>query len=101
MRTNLPGVFAAGDVTLEHMWTDVAYMERVVAAENAMGREAGMDYSVVPYWTCSVPNIAGVGLTEDGAIKIRVRRKGSPLLSCCQRHGHCSGTENRHAQADH
>ncbi len=69
MRTNLPGVFAAGDVTLEHMWTDVAYMEGVVAAENAMGREARMDYSVVPLWTSAVPNIAGVGLTEDAAIK--------------------------------
>jgi len=28
MRTNIPGVFAAGDVTLEHMWMNVAYYGR-------------------------------------------------------------------------
>jgi len=44
-------------------------MEGIVAAENAMGRESRMDYAAVPYWTCIVPNVAGVGLTEDGAVK--------------------------------
>jgi dihydrolipoamide dehydrogenase len=69
MRTSVPHVFAAGDVTLEHMWTDVAYMEGVVAAENAMGRKSHMDYSAVPYWTCTVPSVAGVGLTQAEAVK--------------------------------
>jgi dihydrolipoamide dehydrogenase len=69
MRTNIAGVFAAGDVTMEHMWTHVAYMEGVVAAENAMGKESRANYSAVPCWTSTVPSVAGVGLTEEKAIE--------------------------------
>ena len=63
MRTNITVVFAAGDVTMEQMWTHVAYMEGVVAAENAMGKESYANYSAIPYWTCTLPSVAGVGLT--------------------------------------
>ena len=69
MRTNVDGTFAAGDVTMEHMWTTVAYMEGVVAAENAMGRKSCADYGAVPYWTCTIPGVAGVGLTEEKAVE--------------------------------
>ncbi len=69
MRTNVDGLFAAGDVTMEHMWTTVAYMEGVVAAENAMGRKSYADYGAVPYWTCTIPGVAGVGLTEEKAVE--------------------------------
>lgn len=78
METNIEGIFAAGDVTMEHMWTPVAYAEGIVAAENAMGFNTEIDYSVIPCWVSSMPEVAGVGLTEEEAIargyRVRVGR---------------------------
>jgi len=68
METNIPGLFAAGDVTMDHMWTSVAYAEGITAANNAMGVNDEIDYSVIPYWVSSIPEAAGVGLTEDEAV---------------------------------
>jgi len=67
METNIPGILAAGDVTMEHMWTPVAYVEGITAAGNAMGLSEEADYSAVPYWISTVPEIASVGMTEDEA----------------------------------
>ena len=67
MKTNVPGIYAAGDITMEHMWTPVAYREGIVAAENAMGRTSCVDYSGIPVWTNTLPSLAAVGLTEDAA----------------------------------
>lgn len=68
METNIPGILAAGDVTAENMWTHVAYAEGIVAAENAMGHTSTMDYMVVPWCANTLPEVAGVGLTEEKAI---------------------------------
>jgi dihydrolipoamide dehydrogenase len=68
METNVPTILAAGDVTMEHMWTHVAYVEGIIAAENAMGRESKIDYTAIPYATNTFPEISGVGMTEDEAI---------------------------------
>ena len=78
METNLPGILAAGDVTMEHMSTPVAYIEGITAAENAMGRNSGIDYTAIPYGTCTVPEISSVGITEEEALtqgnQIRIGR---------------------------
>ena len=66
MKTNVPDVYAAGDVTggwLAH----VAFAEGVVAAENAMGLRSTMDYNVIPRCTFTNPEVASVGLTEEQA----------------------------------
>ena len=68
METNVPNILAAGDVTMEHMWTHVAYVEGIIAAENAMGRDSKIDYTAIPYATNTFPEISAVGLTEDEAI---------------------------------
>jgi dihydrolipoamide dehydrogenase len=68
METNLPTVLAAGDVTMQHMWTHVAYMEGIIAAENAMGKNSEIDYRSIPYGTNTLPEIASIGLREDEAI---------------------------------
>jgi dihydrolipoamide dehydrogenase len=67
MESGVRGIYAAGDVTMKYMWTPVAYMEGIVAAENVMGKNSTMDYSTVPFWTNTIPGIAAVGLTEDEA----------------------------------
>jgi len=68
METSVPGILAAGDVTAQHMWTHVAYAEGIVAAENAMGRGSTMDYTVIPCSANTIPEVAGVGLTEEEAV---------------------------------
>ncbi|MHB8109816.1 MAG: dihydrolipoyl dehydrogenase [Syntrophorhabdaceae bacterium] len=65
MKTNVPGVYAAGDITMENMWTPVAYREGIVAAENAMGRTSYVNHSGIPLWTNTLPPLAAVGLTEE------------------------------------
>ncbi len=71
MRTSLPGIYAAGDLTSGPMLAHAASAEGLVAAENAMGGDAAMDYTVIPSCVYTTPEIAWVGLGEDEA-----RRKG-------------------------
>jgi dihydrolipoamide dehydrogenase len=67
METNMPSILAAGDVTMEHMWTPVAYVEGIAAADNAMGLNKEVDYGAIPFWISTVPEIAAVGMTEEEA----------------------------------
>jgi len=78
METSLPGIFAVGDVTMEHMCTPVAYFEGIVAAENVMEQNSKIDYRAIPYWTHSIPEVSSVGMTEEEAVaegyQVRVGR---------------------------
>jgi len=67
METSVKGVYAAGDVTGGMMLASVAMIQGMVAAENAMGRDATIDYRVVPRAVRTVPAMASVGLTEGEA----------------------------------
>ncbi len=67
METNLPGVYAVGDLVGKTMLAHVASTEGEVAAENALGHAATMDYSAYPRPIYTHPEIASVGLTEAAA----------------------------------
>jgi dihydrolipoamide dehydrogenase len=67
METNLPGIYAIGDLVHGAGLAHVASEEGEVAADNAMGHEAIMDYNVVPNPIYTFPEIAFVGLTEAQA----------------------------------
>ena len=67
METNLPDVYAVGDLVGKTMLAHVASTEGEVAAENAMGHAATMDYSAYPRPIYTHPEIASVGLTEAAA----------------------------------
>ena len=67
MSTNVPGVYAIGDVAGGFMLAHMASREGEVAAEHALGRESSMDYRAVPNCVFTMPEIAGVGLTEQEA----------------------------------
>src|SRR5215472_10843903 len=67
METNLPGVYAIGDLVGKTWLAHVAETEGEIAAENSMGHEAEMDYSIVPRPIFTFPEIASVGLTEKQA----------------------------------
>src|SRR2546429_4660627 len=67
METNLPGIYAIGDLVHGAGLAHVASTEGEVAAENAMGHPTRMDYNVVPNPIYTFPEIAFVGLTEAEA----------------------------------
>ena len=67
METNLPGIYAIGDLVHGAGLAHVASTEGEVAADNAMGHSARMDYDVVPNPIYTFPEIAFVGLTEAQA----------------------------------
>ncbi len=67
METNLPGIYAIGDLVHGAGLAHVASMEGEVASDNAMGHAASMDYNVVPNPIYTFPEVAFVGLTEAQA----------------------------------
>jgi len=67
METNLPGIYAIGDLVHGAGLAHVASMEGEVAVDNAMGHETKMDYNVVPNPIYTFPEIAYVGMTEAEA----------------------------------
>ncbi|MCY1199001.1 Dihydrolipoyl dehydrogenase [compost metagenome] len=66
-RTNVPHIFAIGDVVGEPMLAHKAAYEGKVAAEVAAGRKAGNDAKVIPAVAYTDPEVAWVGLTETAA----------------------------------
>ncbi|MFZ5597117.1 MAG: dihydrolipoyl dehydrogenase [Bacillota bacterium] len=67
METAVQGIYAAGDITGGMWLAHVAFAGGIVAAENAMGMTAEMDYRVVPRCVFSSPEYAAVGLSEEEA----------------------------------
>lgn len=67
MRTNVPGVFAAGDVKGFSMLAHTASREGEVVVNNILGKEDRMRYDAIPGVVYTNPEVAGVGLTEEQA----------------------------------
>jgi mercuric reductase len=68
MRTNVPGIWAAGDVNAVAQFTPVAQYQARVAVEDMFRPDgARADYSVLPTAIFTDPELAGVGLTEREA----------------------------------
>ena len=67
MRTNVPGIYAIGDVNGKSMLAHTASMEALVAVVNILGNEIAMDYGKIPSCIYIQPEIASVGLTERQA----------------------------------
>lgn len=67
METNVKGIYAIGDVTGKMLLAHVASVQGGVAVNNALGKNAAMDYSAVPAGIFTDPEIASVGLREKDA----------------------------------
>ena len=67
MRTNIPNVYAAGDITGFSMLAHTASREGEVAVNNILGKEDHMRYEAIPGVVYTNPEVAGVGLTEEQA----------------------------------
>jgi dihydrolipoamide dehydrogenase len=76
-RTNLPNVYAAGDVTGFSLLAHTASREAEVAVNNIVGKKDVMRYNAIPGVVYTNPEVSGVGLTEQEAknknIKYKVR----------------------------
>lgn len=65
--TNIPNLYAAGDVNGKYMLAHVAYREAEVAINNMTGVPDEMDYAAVPGVIYTQPEAAFCGLTEQQA----------------------------------
>ncbi len=69
MRTNVPHIFAIGDIVGQPMLAHKAVHEAHVAAEAAAGEKAHFDAKVIPGVAYTHPEVAWVGVGEDDAKK--------------------------------
>ena len=105
MMTNVPGIYAAGDVIGGWLLAHVAFAEGICAAEHALGLGSKMDYKVVPRCTFTLPEYAAVGVSEEEAeakYPIKVARFPFKSLGMGQCLGELEGLVKiiAHAQTD-
>lgn len=67
MATNVPCIYAIGDVNGKSMYAHTASMEGIAAVENICGHAATVDYGKIPGVIYIKPEIASIGLTEEQA----------------------------------
>lgn len=69
METNVPGIYAVGDIASKWWLAHVASHQGLVAAKNACGIPAHMNYNAIPTVIFTDPEIGSVGLSLEAAIK--------------------------------
>ena len=79
MRTNVPNVFAAGDVTGFSLLAHTASREGEVVVNNLTGRNDLMRYNAIPGVVYTNPEFSGVGLTEESAKAQNIEYKVAKL----------------------
>lgn len=67
MRTNVAGIYAAGDINGKMMLAHTAYREAEVAVNHMLGKRDVMRYSAIPSVIYTNPEVAGVGETSESA----------------------------------
>ncbi len=79
LQTNIPGVYAAGDILGRWMLSATGILEGAIAAENALGGDRVLDERFVPSGIYTQPEIGSVGLTEEAAAAAGFE----PLIGTC------------------
>ncbi|MBI1968525.1 dihydrolipoyl dehydrogenase [Candidatus Woesearchaeota archaeon] len=64
LETNVPGVYAIGDVISTPRLAHVGIHEGRVAAENIMGKRRAISYATIPSCMYTVPEVASIGQRE-------------------------------------
>jgi len=75
LRTNIPGIYAIGDVTNKIQLAHVASAQGLVAVDNIMGQERKVDYRVVPNCIFTMPEVGSVGITTQEADQQGIKTK--------------------------
>ncbi len=81
-QTNVPNVYAAGDVNGMSMLAHTAYREAEVAVNNILGKKDTMRYNAIASVIYTNPEVAGVGETEQTAAEkgIEFEVKKLPMM---------------------
>jgi len=73
LRTNVPHIWAAGDITSKYQFTHVASDQGKLVAQNVFAQEPeAFDTRVIPWVTFTDPELARVGLTEADLIEAKI-----------------------------
>jgi dihydrolipoamide dehydrogenase len=96
MQTNVPGIYAAGDVTGKLMLAHVAMQQGVIAVEHAAGETVPvLDYIQMPRATFCQPQVGSIGYTEqaakDAGFKVKTGRFPFTALGKSVAVGHTEG----------
>jgi len=67
LQTNIPGVYAAGDINGKSLLAHTAYREAEVAVNHMTNKKDVMRYDAIPAVIYTTPEVAGVGLTDKAA----------------------------------
>lgn len=98
MCTNVPNVYAAGDVNGRSMLAHTAYREAEVAVHSILGQRDRMGYDTVPTVLYTSPEIASIGESEESAgakgwsvktVKLPMRYNGRYLAETEGENGFC------------
>ena len=65
MQTNIPHIYAVGDINGKMMLAHAATFQGIVALDHILGIENGIDLSVMPAAVFTSPEAASVGMTEE------------------------------------
>ncbi len=68
METNVPGIYAVGDISSKWWLAHVATHQGLVAASNATGHPMHMNYNAIPSVIFTEPEIATIGMSLDQAL---------------------------------
>ncbi|HUX21215.1 MAG TPA: FAD-dependent oxidoreductase, partial [Spirochaetia bacterium] len=98
MQTNLPGVYAVGDVTGRSLLAHSAYRMGEVAVNTIAGTDDRMRYTAIPWVVYTIPEASGCGMTEAQAAaegrrvrtaKLQMRANGRFIAENVQSNGLC------------
>lgn len=67
MQTNIPNIYAVGDVVGQYLLAHVATSQALVAVDHILGNKRKMTYNAVPSGVYIDPEIGSVGMTEEEA----------------------------------
>jgi len=73
LETQIPGVYAIGDLTGGRLFAHKASHEGITAVENASGIKSQMNYAALPMAVYTEPEFSSVGLTEEEAKEIGLK----------------------------
>lgn len=79
LQTNVPNIYAIGDVTGKVMLAHTASRQGIVVAEDLYGEGATVDYSRIPSCVFTIPEVAWIGLNEKQAEELGIPYKSSKM----------------------
>lgn len=75
LKTNIPGIYAVGDVNNKIQLAHVASHQGIIAVDNILSEDKEMKYDCIPNVIFTAPEIASVGLTEKACVENKINIK--------------------------